>query len=107
MIKVRLHIDSDNVFMDERVYFDIELPFIFPKGTIIYGLDDINSKLEDKIKSDLDIANDYLKYFYYGSHDIEKATIESLKDFSLIDCIFVVDYCYDISDNIVHVSVGS
>ena len=107
MIKVRLHIDSDNVFMDERIFFDTELPFIFPKGTIIYGLKDIKNKLEEKIKSDLDIANDYLKYFYYGSHNIEKATTESLKDFSLIDCNFIVDYCYDMDDNIVHVSIGS
>jgi hypothetical protein len=114
MIKIRVHIDgendfTDNVFMDERVYKEITLPSVPCVGSFLM-LD--KNMLHDKVKSSLDIAENYLGWFYGRTYSkIEKnlnykLTIEDLENLSFDDAIVVKKVCYCEGENYVSVEIG-
>lgn len=106
MIKIRLHIYNENDFMNDKVSEDLFLPCLPRKGDFLYMSNEIQDKLESKIKSNIEIANDYSMYFYYGA-DRNKITENDYDKLSLDDCIIVHDTLFQVGEDIVHISLSS
>ena len=105
MYKIRVHINNENEYIDNRVFVDIELPAVPRKGEFLY-LGDNLSKLEEKAKEDLTIAKDYSpKWFYGASSACQEPKQENLKDLSFADAIQVSSVAYISGEDIVHVEI--
>ena len=86
MIKCRLHIQNENVYMDEEVF--IETTLICPPEIegILYLTEEMQELLESKIKSDKTILTNYIpRYAYQGSYDCEDVEKMNPEDLSLDD----------------------
>ncbi len=106
MVKVRIHIYNEQGYCDEHVCLDTVLPHLPRIGDHVWLRETDQEELERQIKSDLKFANDYLRYFYGESRQIEEATAESLKDVSIDDCIFVVGVLFKVGEDFVHIELA-
>jgi hypothetical protein len=106
MIKIRVHIHSEESFMDEKVFLDIELPFVPQKGDTLFLTEGQKRDLKIKAISNLIIAKRYSpKWFYGGSFHCINPTEENLEDLSFDDALTVHRVCYYANEDLVHLEI--
>lgn len=90
MIKCRIHISGEKS-MDDKLFVIVNLPAVPRKGEWLRLTNDVLLELENKAKSDLVIAQDYMKYFYSKSFhkDWFEVKKEHLQDLSFEEAINV------------------
>ncbi len=116
MLKIRVHIENENTFMDENVFVDITLPAVPRKGDTLYLTEEAQTELENKAKSNLKIAVSYAPLWFYGHSrkhlseikewDNDTLKPEHLKDLSFDDANCVSAVAFDANSDIVHVELN-
>lgn len=115
MIKIRVHIENDDVFMDENVFVDITLPAVPRKGETLYLTDEAQTELENKAKSSLIVATPYAPLWFYGHSRAQLSDKEwkddtlkpeHLKDLSFDDANCVSGVAFDANSDMVHVELN-
>jgi hypothetical protein len=91
MFKIKIHIDTKRTYFDDNVFVDVELPAIPRVGEYIDLDDDLVEQLEDKATSDIEIARDYVEWFYCNSTGIEPKDLkqENFEDLGFCDACMV------------------
>lgn len=103
-----IHIKNENIYMDDNVCVQIELPAVPRRGEILYLNDDLKQVLEDKAKSNLAVAREYApKWFYGHSYNCEEPKQENLIDISFDDAIHVDSVAFNANSEIIHVELDS
>jgi hypothetical protein len=116
MIKIRVHIEFEEGFMDENVFVDIVLPAVPRKGDTLYLTNEMQTELENRAKSDLKIAENYAPQWFYGHSGKYLSEIkewkedtlkpEHLQDLSFDDANTVSAVAFDADSDIVHVELN-
>lgn len=108
MIKIRVHVHNEELFMDEKVFVDIELPFVPQKGDALFLTEEHKNELVQQAKSSLIIAKRYSpKWFYGGSFHCKNPNEENLEDLSFDDALTVHQVCYFANEDLVHLEITS
>jgi hypothetical protein len=109
MIKIRVHIESGEVYMDDRVYKEIMLPSLPYIGSFL-GID--STTLHEKAESSLDIAKDYREWFY-GHTSIKisddedyEITLDDIKNLSFDDASVVKSIHFWEDEDYVSIEIG-
>lgn len=103
-----VHIKNENTYIDDNVYVQIELPAVPRKGEILYLDNDLKQVLEDKAKSNLEVAIKYAPEWFYGhSHNCEELKQENLTDLSFDDAIYVDSVAFHANSEIIHIELNS
>jgi len=106
MIKARVHIQSENIFMDKNLFIDVMLPGIPRIGeTLFIGWENKN-KLAEMAGKKIEIAENYLEWFYGNSSNIEEVKKENLEDLSFADANTVTHIAYEANSNIIDIEIG-
>ena len=106
MFKIHLHIYAPENFMDRQVSVPIELPFVPQKGDYLFVPEELILKLEEKAKSNLQIARRYApKWFRRKSFDVQLPEEENLPDLSFADAQTVHAVAYHANSDIIHVEI--
>lgn len=108
MIKCKVHIFTENTFMDDNVCVKTTLPCLPHIGDVLY-ID--KYELEQKAKRTLEIAGKYAEWFYgesskvtqYGENSVKR---KNLKDLSFSDAIFVRNVLFNADDEFVHIELS-
>lgn len=95
MIHISVHIANEIDFMPKDVSVIIRLPSVPRIGERLFLSKEIQSQLEDKARSSLDIAEKYINYFYRFSHGINEVKEINLKDLSFDEASLVSDVVYE------------
>ena len=103
-----VHIKNGYTYIDNNVCVQIELPAVPRKGEFLYLQNDLKQVLEDKVRSDLEIARVYApKWFYGHSYDCEEPKQENLEDISFDDAIIVDSVAFIANSEIIHIELDS
>jgi hypothetical protein len=108
MIKIMVHIANYNTYIDENVCVQIRLAAVPRKGEVLYLSEYLQQVLEDKAKSNLEIARNYApEWFYYGSSGcgLRELKQENLKDLSFGDARYVDSVTFIANSDIIHISL--
>ena len=108
MVKIRVHIHSEEAFMDEKVFLDIELPSVPQKGDTLFLTEEQKNELVKQATSSLIVANRYApKWFYDGSFHCKHPNEENLDDLSFEDALTVHQVCYFANEDLVHLEINN
>ena len=103
-----VHIKNENTYIDDNVCVQIALPAVPRKGEILYLQNDLKQVLEDKVKSNLEVAREYApKWFYGHSYNCKKPNQENLIDLSFDDAINVDSVAFNANSEIIHIELDS
>ena len=103
-----VHIKNENTYIDDNVCVQIELPAVPRKGEILYLQNDLKQVLEDKVKSNLEVAREYApKWFYGHSYNCEEPKQVNLTDLSFDDAINVDSVAFNANSEIIHIELDS
>jgi len=106
MVQIKVHIKSDNDFLDERVSVVINLPVVPRAGETLYLTEELRLELETKARMDLRLAAKYApKWFYGASSQCREPKPENLKDLSFEDALFVSSVAYFADREIVQLEI--
>jgi hypothetical protein len=106
MYKIMVHIKNHNEFIDSDVCVEIELPAVPRKGDILFLNEEQIQILENKAKSNLEIAQNYApKWFYYGSSGCKEPNENNLKDLKFEDAIYVDRVAFNGNSEIIHIEL--
>ncbi|WP_321514943.1 hypothetical protein [Marinifilum fragile] len=104
MLKVRIFVKNENVYKDDNVFIDVQLPSVPRKGETIFLSEESYAELESKAKGNLEIAKRYApKWFYGESFSVETPTEKDLDNLSFGDMMYVCDVFYIANNEIVNV----
>ena len=106
MIKCKIYITNDNVYMDADVSIDIKLPCVPQIGSTLYLDEEQSLQLLNKAKSSLEIAERYApKWFYGHSYNVEEVKEENLVDMGFDDATHVKAVSYNANSEIVEIGL--
>ncbi len=104
MHKFKLHVKTDNMYFDDKVFVNIQLPHTPRKGEVIYLKPEHYDELEKLAKCDLDIANEYApKWFYGSSNNIIDLTEKDLENLQFGDANTVSNIIYEADKDVTHI----
>lgn len=109
MIKIRVHIETEDLYMDDRVYKEIILPSVPRVGDWVSINKDV---LHEMACSSLDIAKDYREWMYGKSSDRVmdynyRITKEDLENLSFDDAGPVKSVCFREGNDYVDIEIGA
>lgn len=105
MITVRVHIKSENTYLDKNVFVDITLPAIPRVGEYLH-LREFMQVLEDLAKKDLITAGNYYpKWFYFMDNYIDPLKKKDIHNLSFADAIRVDSVAYYPNDELVYIEL--
>ena len=108
MYKIMIHIKNESTYIDVNVCVQIELPAVPRKGDTLYLDNDLKQVLEDKAKSNLEVARGYApKWFYGHSYDCKEPKQENLQDLSFHDATNVDSVAFNGNSEIIHIELDS
>lgn len=103
-----VHIKNENNYIDDNVCVQIELPAVPRTGEFLYLQNDLKQVLEDKVKSNLEVAREYApKWFYGNSYNCKELKQENLTDLSFDDAINVDSVAFNANSEIIHIELDS
>lgn len=105
MITVRVHIKTDDTYLDKNVFVDIKLPAIPRVGEYLH-LREYMQVLEDLAKKDLKTAQNYYpKWFYFmNKNDVPLKKID-IHNLSFVDAFIIDSVSYFPDDEIVYIEL--
>ena len=96
MIKTRIHIKTTNEFMDDSLFILTELPFVPRVGDRIQLSQDMLNELEQKVRSDLDLAKKYINVWTIFDVKYVEKNPGMLRD---------IDFEFDLAKYVSHVCI--
>lgn len=106
MIKCRVHIENRHNYMDRNVFVEITLPCLPPVGSYLSLNEEHLDKLEEMVKSDLNIAIAYApKWFYGKSFGISNPLLEDLENLGFDDAGKVSSISFRANDEFVDIEL--
>ncbi len=112
MINVRVYIEDENSieFLDDNVSVSFKLPAIPRVGERIFLSDELESELEKKATSSLEIAENYRSWFYGFSSYLQRRDDDikeiNLKDLGFGDASYVSHVVFRPNDDTVYIELG-
>lgn len=69
MVKVKIFIDNDGLFLDDEVSLDVELQYLPRIGDYLYLSESSYEKLIKKIRYSTERPEDYIDYYLQGKNE--------------------------------------
>ena len=108
MVKVRVHIAGEGLFMDKNVFVEISLPAVPRIGDSFHLIEDMIDHLEKMAKSDIDIACQYFPKWFYRCPLGEKIFNGcDLEDLSFSDAVRVSDVLFTANSEIIDIELDN